>query len=128
MAARESEAVNPPTDFEVGVFCGTYITPVDQDYFDHLERIRGQTKVLKVEAEARRAVAFGIAAPHQLKVAANGATVNGDGKVVPAEPEDNHVKMPSINGLTKGSDHEGQSVKTRMDISIHNMGDFPGDH
>jgi len=128
MAAEESGAVNAPSDFEVGVFCGTYITPVDQSYFDHLERIRGQTRRLKVEAEARRAVASSTASPQQLKMAANGATVSGDGKVVPAEQADMSVEIPVLNGMTKKADEESPSVNTRMDISIHNMGDFPTNH
>lgn len=128
MAAEESGAVNAPTDFEVGVFCGTYITPVDQTYFDRLERIRGQTRRLKVEAEARRAVASSTASPQQVKMAANGATVSGDGKVVPAEREDTNFDIPTANGMTKRSDEETPDVRTRMDISIHNMGDFPTNH
>lgn len=127
MAAKESEAVNAPSDFEVGVFCGTYVTPVDETYFEHLEHIRGRTRRQKVEAEARRAVASGTAGPQQLKVAANGAMVNGNGKVVAAE-RDSHVAMPEINNMTKQGDDESLSVKTRMDISMHNIADFPTDH
>ena len=128
MAAKESGAVNAPSDFEVGVFCGTYVTPVNQSYFEHLERIRGQTRKQKVEAEARRAVAFGIAGPQQLKVAANGARVNGDGKVIPAEREDINTEIHSSDNMTRRDDEDSPTVKTRMDISIHNMGDFPTDH
>ncbi|KAJ9659068.1 amidophosphoribosyltransferase [Neophaeococcomyces mojaviensis] len=125
MAARESGAANAPSNFEVGVFCGTYVTPVDHAYFNHLEQIRGQSRKLKVEAEARRAVAFGIAGVDQLKVAANGAVVDGEGKVKPAEPADPTLRIMHAQNHVHNYEAESPSVKTRMDISIHNMGDFP---
>lgn len=115
MAAKDTGAIDAPQKFEVGVFCGSYITGVADDYLDHLERIRGQTKKLKVEAEARRALAMGIAGQEQLQIATNGAVVNGHGKVVPA------------GSVRQSDDVESPSVKTRMDISIHNMGDFPSE-
>lgn len=128
MAARDSNAINPPKDFEVGVFCGSYITPVDHSYFDHLERIRGQSRKLKVEAEARRAVALGIAGPQQVRLAANGAVVNHEGKILPAGQSTSslHATDPSSQGL----DHKEQSptAKASMDISIYNMGDFNREH
>lgn len=120
-AAAQSEAVDAPSNFEVGVFCGSYITPVDQSYFDHLEQIRGQSRKLKVEAEARRAVAMGVAGSQQIKLATNGAVVNGDGRVVPAGTE------ASEAARYYSQQADSPSVKTRMDIAIHNMGDFPSD-
>lgn len=124
IAAREHGGANAPSNFEVGVFCGSYITPVDRAYFEHLEQIRGQSRRLKVEAEARRAVASGLAGPQEIKLAANGATVDENGRVVPAEPTSVTVKIPEHNNMTSTQD-ESPSVKTRMDISIYNMGDFP---
>ena len=123
MAARESDAVNAPSNFEVGVFCGTYVTPVDKAYFDHLEQIRGQSKKLKVEAEARRAVASGVAGLQQLQLAANGAIVNSNGQVVPAEAEDPALELQTTHHATDVNGDESPSVRTRMDISIHNMAD-----
>jgi len=125
MAAKDSGGVNAPSDFEVGVFCGTYITPVDHTYFDHLEQIRGQSRKLKVESEARRAVASGTAGIEQYKVATNGAVVDGKGKVRPAEPVDSTSRVASYQDYTHDHEADSPSVKTRMDISIHNMGDFP---
>lgn len=124
IAAREHGGVNAPSNFEVGVFCGSYITPVDRAYFEHLEQIRGQSRRQKVEAEARRAVAYGVAGPQQLKLATNGATVDENGHVIPAESNDPKAQTVQSNNLTSRDD-ESPSVKTRMDISIHNMGDFP---
>ncbi|KIW76093.1 amidophosphoribosyltransferase [Fonsecaea pedrosoi CBS 271.37] len=132
-AAREAKAQDAPNNFEVGVFCGKYITPVDDDYFEHLERIRGQTRKLKVIDEARRAVAQGVAGEHQIQLATNGAVVTENGKVVPAV--NGNSPQPSIQtdvpGSHRGSavslvyEDESPSVRDRMDISLHNLGDFP---
>lgn len=122
-AAKESGALHAPSNFEVGVFCGTYITPVDEGYFDHLERIRGQSRVLKIEAEARRAVACGTAGEEQIMLAANGAVVNGNGKIVPADPGTSS-KRGSVD-ISNSQELESPTIRERMDISIHNFGDFP---
>lgn len=125
LAAGQSGATHAPSDFEVGVFCGTYVTPVDNSYFDHLERIRGQSRKLKVEAEARRAVANGVAGPEQLKLATSGAMVDGAGHIVPVENEPFSLKITQSAAHTYEHEIESPSVRNRMDISIHNWGDFP---
>jgi amidophosphoribosyltransferase len=129
-AAREADSRDGPQNFEVGVFCGTYITPVDDEYFQHLERIRGQTRKMKVVDEARRAVAQGVAGQDQIDLATNGAVVTQTGKVVPATNGDS--RKPSVDTNGAGwQDHQNSAhdqspnVRERMDISIHNLGDFP---
>lgn len=58
--------------FEVGVFCGKYVTPVDDNYFEHLEKIRGESRKMKVMESARDAVVHGVADPQQIRMAAKG--------------------------------------------------------
>ena len=131
-AAREAQAVDAPSNFEVGVFCGTYITPVDGDYFEHLERIRGQTRKFKVIDEARRAVAQGTAGDQQIQFATNGAVVTDTGMVVPAVNGNTRKQsvqtdvMDSHRDSTTslGMEEESPTVRDRMDISLHNLGDF----
>jgi amidophosphoribosyltransferase len=58
--------------FEVGVFCGKYVTPVDDGYFEHIDRIRGERRQEKVMESAREAVMNGVANPTQIRMAAKG--------------------------------------------------------
>jgi len=59
-------------EFEVGVFCGKYVTPVDDGYFEHLERVRGESRKKKVMESAREAVVHGVADQKQIRMAAKG--------------------------------------------------------
>jgi amidophosphoribosyltransferase len=48
-ACAELSPRDPATqEFEVGIFCGTYVTPVKDGYFEHLESVRGANRKQKV--------------------------------------------------------------------------------
>ncbi|PYI29026.1 Amidophosphoribosyltransferase [Aspergillus indologenus CBS 114.80] len=113
-----------PQDFEVGVFCGNYITPVSDGYFEHLEELRGEGRKIKALDRAKEAVTHGFASETDFKMAANGVKLDSNGNIVPAaNPGESEVPKVGIISPPKHSQEEHPKVKDRMDISIHNMGD-----
>jgi amidophosphoribosyltransferase len=83
-ACAELSPRGPKTqEFEVGVFCGKYVTPVSKGYFEYLERIRGQSRKMKVLESAEEAVVHGVAGGRELDLVVSGAAVVVDGQVVP---------------------------------------------
>ena len=136
-AACAELSPRPNQEFEVGVFCGSYVTPVEADYFDHLERIRGETKKLKVMERARGAVANGSASEEEIQIATNGVEVDEKGRVVPSRRRDSGLEGKSnghsqgqANGKRQQDDDDDTSPppRDRMDISLYNFNDFRHEH
>ena len=127
-AAPEKEA-DGPTKFEIGIFCGSYITPVTDQYFHHLERLRGQGRKIKAIEKAREAVAYGVAAEKEYEIATKGITVTDDGDLVPGT---NFERMNGFLGKPahieskawEANEEQSPTVSDRMDISLHNFGDY----
>jgi len=83
-ACAELSPRDPKTqEFEVGVFCGKYVTPVTKGYFEHLERVRGESRKMKVLDAAKEAVLAGQAGEKEFELITNGAVVTTGGEVVP---------------------------------------------
>ena len=135
-AACAELSPRPNQEFEVGVFCGTYVTPVEDGYLEHLEKVRGETKKLKVMEHAREAVANGSAGEEEIRMATNGVRVNYSGEVVAASgtstPKGFSAKTQGTVQMTNGkrahdSDEGSTLPRDRMDISLHNFGDYTQD-
>ena len=122
-AACAELSPRPGQQFEVGVFCGSYVTPVDKEYFEHLDRIRGESKKLKVVANAKEAVVNGTANSKELQIALQGAQVASNGEVVPSRPG----RQPARKSTGKGGqrkDDEDRQPQDQMDMALHNFGDY----
>ena len=117
-ACAELSPRGPMQEFEVGVFCGKYVTPVTKGYFEHLERVRGESRKFKVMESAKEAVLNGSADETEMKLVTHGAIVNGKGLVLP------EVTGNGVNGDANGharrkrerDDSETQPVRDRQDI------------
>lgn len=132
-AACAELSPRPNQEFEVGVFCGTYVTPVEPGYFEHLERVRGETKKLKVMESAREAVANGWAGAEEIEMARNGVEVNEKGDVIAASgvngamAEEEVVALKANGKRAREGDEGSTPPRDRMDISLHNFNDYSHD-
>jgi len=134
-ACAELSPRDPATQkFEVGVFCGKYITPVDDTYFQHLEQVRGMRRKAKAEEVARQAIIQGLASDEQIRTVKNGYRVETNGDIVARE---NGILQNQTMGLnTNGKSHNDTSTEDKkqldkdkrvhesQDISLHNLNDY----
>jgi amidophosphoribosyltransferase len=134
-ACAQASPRDPKTQkFEVGVFCGKYITPVSDEYFEHLERLRGETRRLKTLDNAREAVRQGTAIPQQVKMAVNGVAVNNNGDVVARDSgSDGEDRLPKrqkvdqladLNGSNEQQSDRREEHRDSQDIALHNFNDY----
>ncbi|KAL4818334.1 hypothetical protein BDW67DRAFT_174179 [Aspergillus spinulosporus] len=98
----QENGLEHPCNFEVGVFCGNYITPVSEGYFEHLEKIRGEGRKVKAVDRAKEAVTHGFASEKDFQIAANGVKMSSNGDLVPAEnPAESEVPQVGVYGSNK---------------------------
>ncbi|KAL7621312.1 amidophosphoribosyltransferase [Parahypoxylon ruwenzoriense] len=108
-ACAELAPPNGPTQFEVGVFCGKYVTPVPEGYFEHLNQVRG-TK--------RKYTTPGQTASSGPTTAVSGTQTNMNGSAHATAPGGGKDSPESLrNGVV--------SPLIRDDISLHNMATEP---
>ena len=136
-ACAELSPRDPATQrFEVGVFCGKYVTPVDETYFLHLERVRGLRRKAKAEEAARQAGFRGLAIDEQIQIVKNAYQVGINGNFVTRENGmlQDEALSSNMNGKSHddaGDDNKKQldrdkqlGVRDSQDISLHNLNDY----
>lgn len=118
--------------FEIGVFCGKYVTPVADGYFEHLERVRGESKKAKLVEKALQAVVHGTATSQEIRIAASGVDLDDHGKVVArdngADEQAHLMEQKFLGGSPKAKRPEHpKEQRDSQDVAIWNQHDNPHD-
>ncbi|KAI0397089.1 amidophosphoribosyltransferase-like protein [Xylariaceae sp. FL0594] len=110
-ACAEAAPEGGPKDFEVGVFCGKYQTPVPEGYFEHLDELRGQKN---------HGNASGSAKGH---LVSSGGPVNETHATGTLRLEVPHNPLTTANktGTSQLASSGPTTPDNREDISIHNI-------
>ncbi|KAI1844978.1 hypothetical protein JX266_008771 [Neoarthrinium moseri] len=98
-ACAECSPEHGPKEFEVGVFCGSYVTPVPDGYFEHLVELRGK--------KPKTAAALPNATPQP--IASSGPTLTGA-----STNGESGQSLEQLRGTVA-------SPVQREDISLHNV-------
>lgn len=97
-ACFEAAPDTPVKDFEVGVFCGKYVTPVPDGYFEHLSEMRGK----------KRKIGAGEAAPN--------SAVTGNGGPVSVAVHGSESKVPRLSNGDVNGHSADRNPENRVDI------------
>ncbi|KAI9891869.1 MAG: amidophosphoribosyltransferase [Vezdaea aestivalis] len=120
-ACAELSPRDPATQkFEIGVYCGKYVTEVPEGYFEYLDRLRGSKEVVTILDPIKQlTIASNESVPNATKI--NGDSVNGNyvGSVAMGGASSAFVNGEQISG-----EDTADQVSDRMDISLHNFGDY----
>ena len=113
-----------PKDFEVGVFSGSYITPVEKDYFRHLEKVRHESRRMKDMDKMKKSIVNNPLFSVPLHV----PTSNGESKIngQPAADVDVSSDMQNLKDAIQATHdmiEQPLEVHDQQDISLHNMND-----
>ncbi|KAI9682493.1 MAG: amidophosphoribosyltransferase [Trizodia sp. TS-e1964] len=135
-AACADLSPRPNQKFEVGVFCGKYVTPVNDNYFRHLEKLRGEVQPPKTTEISREAVLHGAAGEREIRLAAKGLEISAEGRVISSVGSEEDLLSRDANNSSTANGIKDKDfiekdeefnlpIGDSMDISLHNFGDYP---